>query len=504
MSNGKIKMNAYFKSVTVMAAVLLTLTACMQNGTMSGGKEGVDYLSTSQGKFPLDSKGFPEQETVEAILDELNYQKAIQAYLWAMPQMVIEGQRNQAKHYGAKGNTDFLKIYKDPALLGILTPNSVVEYMFNFNNYAVTGPMVIDMPGGKLVGLVMDHQMRWSADLGLVSPRGPGPEKILILGPKDIIPEGLDTKVYRVERVNTNISFLAIRVIDPVNDPEIDKTVKFYPYSERTNPKPNKLFQAKQDDKTIFIGAPKGMAYWKQVHSYIQEEDVLEVDRYFMAHLEMLGIEKGKEFKPTARQRGLLERAAIMGEQMALTASFHPRTKASVYRTDSRWSLVITLNPDHRTEYTSQFTERADFTWEAYGMSPSMKTKTPGKGSTYLGAYKDANNNWLDGSKKYTLTLAPDAPAAQFWDVTAYNLESRAILQNKGGKTAVNTFTKDLVTNDDGSVTIYFGPEAEKGKETNWIQTNPDDYWFAYLRLYAPTETYFDKSWPVPNIELVK
>jgi hypothetical protein len=53
-------------------------------------------------------------------------------------------------------------------------------------------------------------------------------------------------------------------------------------------------------------------------------------------------------------------------------------------------------------------------------------------------------------------------------------------------------------------VDIYFGPEAPKGMESNWIKTNPDEYWFTYFRLYAPTETYFDRSWPMYDIEEIK
>jgi len=491
----------------ILASLAFVAVSC-NSGTEKTEKAAtssdIQYISTSDGEFPLDAKGFPEQETVVALLDEMNYQKATQAYLWAMPQIVTEGQRNQAKYYGAKNNGDWLYIYSDPALLGILTPNKVVGYMYSFNDYSQTGPMVLDMPGGQAVGLVMDHQMRWSADVGLVSPKGPGPEKILFLGPHDNAPKGLDTNMYRVERINTNVGFLAIRILDPEKDSHLKKDIKFYPYAERKDPKPNNLFQAKQDDDIFFIGAPKGMLYWESLHAYIQEEDVLEVDRFFMSHLEVLGIEKGKPFNPTEQQRSILERAAITGEKMALSAAFHPSTEASHYRDDSNWSLVLTLNHDHRTEFTSQFTERVDWFWEAYGMSPAMKTTTPGEGSTYLGAYKDKNNNWLDGSKNYSVVIAPDAPVAQFWDVTAYNLETRTILQNAGGETAINTFTENLVANEDGSFTLYFGPEIEKGKEVNWIQTNPEEYWFAYLRLYAPTEAYFDRSWPVYDIELVK
>lgn len=495
-----------FKIISA-ASMLLLAVGCNTSDNANSEKDsksGIEYVYTSQGKFPLDAKGFPEQETVTALADEIDYQKAIQAYMWGMPQMVTAGQHNQAKFYGAKENTDFLKIYKDPALLGILTPNNLVEYLYNFNNYAETGPMVLEMPGGKLVGLVMDYQMRWSADIGLVGPKGAGPEKLLFLRTNDPIPEGINIDEYRVERVSTNVGFMAIRVLDPVKDPELDKDIKWYPYSERANPKANNLFQAKQDDEIYFISAPKGMTYWKQLHAFIQQEDVREVDRFFMSHLRELGIEKDKEFNPTERQIALLERAAFVGEKMAITKSFNPTSPESVYRDDSNWSIVLTLNPDHKTKYTEQFTERVDWFWEAYGASPSMMAKVPGKGSTYLGAYKDDDNNWLDGSKNYQVTLAPNVPAAQFWDYTAYNLESRSILQNQGGKTAVNSFTEGLQTNDNGSVTIYFGPKAETGKESNWIQTNPDEYWFAYFRLYAPTETYFDRSWPVYNIELVE
>jgi len=43
-----------------------------------------------------------------------------------------------------------------------------------------------------------------------------------------------------------------------------------------------------------------------------------------------------------------------------------------------------------------------------------------------------------------------------------------------------------------------------KGHETNWVQTIPNEYWFTYFRLYAPTEAYFDRSWPMYDIEEIK
>jgi len=46
-------------------------------------------------------------------------------------------------------------------------------------------------------------------------------------------------------------------------------------------------------------------------------------------------------------------------------------------------------------------------------------------------------------------------------------------------------------------------PEAPIGKEKNWIPTVPGKGWFTSLRLYAPTEPYFERSWKLPDIEKV-
>ncbi|MDD0266239.1 hypothetical protein PSY27_23735, partial [Shigella flexneri] len=42
-----------------------------------------------------------------------------------------------------------------------------------------------------------------------------------------------------------------------------------------------------------------GLEYWKTIHQIIQENPVEERDRFVMAQLKFLGIEKGKPFNPT-------------------------------------------------------------------------------------------------------------------------------------------------------------------------------------------------------------
>ena len=68
-----------------------------------------------------------------------------------------------------------------------------------------------------------------------------------------------------------------------------------------------------------------------------------------------------------------------------------------------------------------------------------------------------------------------------------------------------NVRDKDkVIVNDDGSVDLYFGPKAPVGKEANWIQTVPGKGWFCLLRIYSPTEPWFDKTWRPGEIELVR
>lgn len=51
---------------------------------------------------------------------------------------------------------------------------------------------------------------------------------------------------------------------------------------------------------------------------------------------------------------------------------------------------------------------------------------------------------------------------------------------------------------------VYFGPEALKGKEGNWLATVPGKSWFMILGLYGPLEPWIDKTWRPGEIEWVE
>jgi hypothetical protein len=58
--------------------------------------------------------------------------------------------------------------------------------------------------------------------------------------------------------------------------------------------------------------------------------------------------------------------------------------------------------------------------------------------------------------------------------------------------------------NPDGSVDSYFGPQAPRGHESNWIKTDPTKGFFVVCKFYGPLEGYIEKTWKLNDFELVE
>ncbi len=118
---------------------------------------------------------------------------------------------------------------------------------------------------------------------------------------------------------------------------------------------------------------------------------------------------------------------------------------------------------------------------------------------------KDAAGAWLDGSKDYKLTVPANVPAKQFWSAVVHDVETAAWFTDLPiNKEGVASFTEGLEKNRDGSVDIYFGPKAPKGKEKNWLPTVPGKKFFLIFRFYRPEPSLFNKSWKLNDVEKLK
>jgi hypothetical protein len=115
----------------------------------------------------------------------------------------------------------------------------------------------------------------------------------------------------------------------------------------------------------------------------------------------------------------------------------------------------------------------------------------------------DSAGNRMTGEKNYRLHLPSDIPASNFWSVIVYCNETRLMIHTDQSWPSVYSSCKKLLVNQDGSVDVWFGPDAPAGKENNWIQTIPGKGWNMILRLYDPLESWLNKTWMPGKIEEV-
>jgi hypothetical protein len=116
----------------------------------------------------------------------------------------------------------------------------------------------------------------------------------------------------------------------------------------------------------------------------------------------------------------------------------------------------------------------------------------------------DSEGNPLEGGRMYKMHLPANIPAREFWSVIVYDSMTRLVVQTDQLWPSVYSSCKNLVVNPDGSVDVWFGPGATADKRNNWIQTLPGKGWFMILRLYNPSESWFDKTWQPGGIEPLK
>lgn len=449
--------------------------------------------------LPLDGD-LPARSSLPTIFDELDYQLACQTYLWALPLVSYAQWKNQ--HYDVFGATssDLVRYLTYRDRLGLITANATTPYILNFFDLSETGPLVIELPAGPTAGGVSDFWQREVGAMGEMGPdRGEG-GKYVILAPGMEEPEGLgdDYRVLRSSGVNIMFGFRTLDP-DPARADALVHAVRIHPYADRANPAPTRIVSP--DGREWSGDQPRGLEYWRRLHSIYQDEVVDERDRFFLAMLKQLGIEKGKPFEPDARLTRILEDGAAAGELMAQANTFAKRFDQGPYWPDRAWELAIVLdNPAQRGDDYDELFERASWFYEAVSFSEAMKSTTQGVGQAYLGSYTDGNGEWLDGGRAYTLHVPADVPAKLFWSATVYDVTTRCLIDTPQQRGDRGSRDAELEVNEDGSVDLHFGPSEPDAGPNNWVQTIPGKHWFSYFRLYGPLEPYFDRSWKLGDI----
>jgi hypothetical protein len=440
----------------------------------------------------------PRREDLAVVFDELDYQLGCQAYLWALP--LVSYAQWQLQHREVFGATNYDLVhyvtYRDR--LGLITANATTPYILNFIDLGQTGPLVVELPPGPTAGGLSDFWQRECGILGEMGPdRGQGGKHLIVPPGQD--PPDVDSSFYVHQATGMNVMF-GFRTLDP--DPQRSQAlvegIRITPFDGRPAPQTRIV---SPDGRAWNGDQPRGLDYWARLHEIYQREIVDERDRFYLAMLRQLGIERGRPFDPDARLARLLTEATAAGELMAQANSFAKRFPGALYWPDRQWDLVVQLDhSDQRGRGYDQLLERAAWFYEAVSFSEAMKSQTPGVGQAYLASYTDAGGAWLDGGRTYTLHIPADPPAKLFWSVSVYDIGTRCLIDNAQQRGDRGSRDAELIYNPDGSVDVHFAPEPPPGREANWIQTIPGQHWFSYFRFYGPLEGYFDHTWKLGDI----
>ncbi|MDP9199681.1 MAG: DUF1254 domain-containing protein [Pseudomonadota bacterium] len=499
----KIHPRQLITAAAALALVVVTVTTGAETQT----------TDTRIGKLSFEN-GFPTEETTRKVFDEMDYQRAVQAYLWAYPVVSFESIRIGTKRDLGADLNDFVIAdnYADPKGLW-LTANDTTIYALSNVDLGKSGPVVVEIPSGAIVGIIDDFWQRSITDVGVPGPDGGKGGKYLLLPPGH---QGNAPKAgHYVLQATSNNHNVMIRGIVQEGDKDAAvanvRKVKVYPLSESSNPKPNKFVT--MSGQVADTTPPQGMAFWERLSGYINNNPVQPRDLFYMAMLKPLGIEKGKEFKPDARQHKILEEAARMGDAMGRVMLFEgPDRFHEVGQglgvepfPGSNWHWVFQVNPVQQTDTYGQIDERLHYTYGAIYTTPALGLMKAGPGGNYVQAFKDKDGNRLDGGKAYRLHVPAKAPARQFWSLTLYDTATRSMIQAPSNDSARSSLDR-LKTNADGSLDLYFGPagSAPKGLEANWIETLRGKGFYPMFRFYFPEAGLFDGTWKLPDIELVK
>ncbi|MCL5779230.1 DUF1254 domain-containing protein [Limibaculum sp. FT325] len=463
-----------------------------------------DRVETRIGTLAF-KNGAPDEATVQKVYDHLDFMRGVQAFLTGISATSVRAACNGLESIGVKPNlaVGLTEDLMDARSL-FLTPNTTTVYGFACLDLT-EGPMVLQVPTGVL-GPVDDANFRWVTDVGLTGPDAGKGGKYLFVPPG--FSGSYPTDGYFVQKPRTNTLLFFFRAF--VKDGNIAGAVQHV--KEGTNLYP--LHAAAEPPKVGFVNtsgvqfntiSANDVTYYDELNQAVQKEPADWVDPDTVGLFASVGIRKGQPFLPDERMKAILADAVAVGNATARTMLFEPRNPDAYFYPDRKWFTAFIGGSYQFLDGAERLLDaRTMFFYYATGITPAMAEAKVGAGSAYAAAVRDANGEVLDGGKTYTVTLPGPVPAKAFWSFVVYDNQTRSILETQQKLAGLDSNDKSLKIESDGSVTVWFGPVAPKGHESNWVQTMPGKGFNVLLRLYGPLEPWFDKSWKPSDFEPVK
>jgi len=265
---------------------------------MPPGVASPDRIESRLGTLNL-FDGFPDKATAEKLFDNLDFQRAVQAYLLAIPAVSQVADRDASRALGPINQT--IPIWEqlvDSRTVG-LTFNDNTVYSWGWVDLS-KGPLVLEVPP-KVLGAINDIWFRWVIDLGITGPdKGEGGKYLLVPpGYKGDVPTG-----YHVVRSPTYNLWIPWRSFLVAGDPKpgielVKKYTRIYPLADASKPAPA-LTYVDLSGKPFNIVNPADYRFWELLNEVVQEEPTESLDQIRMGYFAAVGIRKGKRSRRTS------------------------------------------------------------------------------------------------------------------------------------------------------------------------------------------------------------
>jgi hypothetical protein len=454
-------------------------------------------IETSFGKLKFVSGAFPTEDTAQKIYDEMDLQRATQAYMDFYPALSLYAiVRAQVRDFGLKTSSDIGVMAFMTPTENYLTGNDVTPYAVGSLDLKVDGPMVIETPPG-VFGTANDATFKFLTGFGVVGPDEGKGGKYLFLPPgyEGEVPDGyfvLRSKGYRI--------WAMMRGFGEVGSGEqavrwFNERLKIYPLATGRR----KNIAVKASGLGINSLPSEDASAFEMLNEIIQHEPTELFNPEMLGRLATLGIEKGRPFQTDARMKRIFDKAAKHGVAMCRAIVYASRDPEIKQWPERNWEKMFVRNTEFTKNGFNDIDGRTLWHYPAIVVAPHLNATNPGVGNRYLTCFRDKNDDFLHGARSYKLHVAPNVPVERFWAVTAYNPVSRSLLDS-GGNLTVGSLRGPTV-NSDGSVDVSIGPEKPKGiSEKNWIKTNPKKGYFLVFRFYGPLEGFLDKTWVLNDV----
>ena len=461
-------------------------------------------IETNFGTLKFELEAFPTEKTIGKIYDEMDLQRATQAYMDFNPALSVYGiVKSHIRDFGFKSSSDIVVAagpgWKPSELY--LTGNNATVYACASLDLKIDGPTVVEIPPG-MYGTADDALFKFLVDFGFVGPdKGKG-GKYLFLPPgyKEKAPDGyfeVYSPSYRIWVMMRGFGEVG------VGEQAVDwfkQHLKVYPLA--TGPRQGNYINGTGAGTNSL--APEDGSAFEMLNEIVQYEPKELFGAEQLGRLATLGIVKGKPFNPDERMRRILDQGAKQGVAMSRAILYANRDPEIKYWPGRQWEKMFLYNTTFERNGVNDIDARTLWHYQAIVVSPNLLSTTPGAGTAYLTTFRDNKGQYLDGAKRYRLRVPANPPVKRFWAVSAYDPTTRSLLDVGGNVNKSVGSLDNPGINPDGSVDVYFGSKVPKGKEKNWVPTNPEKGFFLVFRFYGPLEGYIDKTWVLNDLELLK